>query len=477
MTARCIALIGYTGVIFKSFAGALEEQGFKVVWVCINHSEARCLVDNLSVSEQRVLDINTDFSPLPDGADLSSCRKDLEKLETEEGPRVLDIIQMDRMLRTKSTPFALQYMNHCAQRMKLFFERHQVALISSGRDSAMQLTSMLVGRLMEIPWVVPTRLRIPRNTYGFCTNHETDTFVKLKISDPVNDRKWAEEVLANFDDLSQRPALKVAAQSFKDTLKLLAPHFFAFRDLCKRGLYDRGNDYSRYTIPKIIRMYLGRRFNMLMFNIFKPWQKAGESPFCIYALHTQPESSVDVAGSYFSDQIGLIQFIARSLPVTHELYVKIHPTDIDGKKLKFYRVIQAIPGVRLIHDDLDSRDLIKRCDIIFALTGTIGYEGGLMGKAVITFARNYYNGLPTVYYCESPPQLPDLIDKLLNDAAEESSIIRENVLEFLSFYRSRVFDGEVNRMFGSNPRGLMDSDNQILRQAYEALYKHLVDTR
>lgn len=472
--ARTIALINYPGAYFKGFTDALQEQGFNLVWVCINHSDAVYMTHHMSIPENRVLDVNLGFSPLPDDSDLEECRKSLSSLETEDGPRIFDIIQMDRMLRTKSTAFAMQYMNHCAQAMRTFFRKHQVSLITSGRDSALQLTSMLVGRQLNIAWVVPTRLRIPRDTYGFCTNHETDTFIQVKDANPEKDREWAIEVLAKFDDASQKPALKIAAQSLKDTLKLLKPHFIAFKDLLKRSWLDKGNDFSRYTIPKIIKMYVDRRINMLMFNIYKPWKKPGTSPYCIYALHTQPESSIDVAGSYFSDQLGLIQFIARSLPITHELYVKIHPTDIDGKRLKFYKAIQAIPGVRLIHNDLDSRELINRCDIIFALTGTIGYEGGLMGKSVITFANNYYNELPTVHYCEAPPQLPMLINSVLNKPVPENEAIREHIIKFLSIYRSRVFDGEVNRMYGANPRALLETDNQTLKIAYETLFEKLV---
>ena len=472
--ARTIALINYPGCYFKGFADALKEQGFNLVWVCINHSDAVYMTHEMSIPESQVLDVNLGFSPLSDDFDLEECRKNLSSLETEDGPRIFDIIQMDRMLRTKSTPFSLQYINHCAQAMRSFFCKHQVSLISSGRDSALQLTSMLVGRQLNIAWVVPTRLRIPRDTYGFCTNHETNTFIQLKDANPGKDREWAIEVLAKFDDPSQKPALKIAAQSFKDVLKLRNSHFMAFKKLYKRSLLDKGNDFSRYTIPKIIKMYVDRRINMLMFNIYKPWKKTGSGPFCIYALHTQPESSIDVAGSYFSDQLGLIQFIARSLPITHELYVKIHPTDIDGKNLKFYRAIQSIPGVRLIHNDLDSGTLINRCDIIFALTGTIGFEGGLMGKRVITFANNYYNELPTVHYCEAPPKLPMLINSILNKPAPNHEAIRENILRFLSIYRSRVFDGEVNRMFGANPSALLDTDNQTLKIAYEILFKKLV---
>lgn len=477
--SRVIALINYPGKYFKDFADTLIGQGFNVVWVCINHSDAYYLTKNTNVHSKLILDINRDFKPLPDHSDLDSLKEDLSLLESVEGPTIYDIIQMDRMLRRKSTSFAIQYIHHISTKMQAFFKRHKVSLISSGRDSALQLTSMLVGHYENIPWVVPTRLRIPLETYGFSTHHQFHSFVKLKEESYEKDREWAEGVLTKFIDVTEKPALKIAAQSFKDTLKLIIPHIFLFKDLLKRSIFDRGNSFSRYTIPSIIGMYLRRRLNMLKFKIYKPWSKPSTTPYCIYALHTQPESSIDVAGAYFSDQIGLIQFIARSLPVTHELYVKIHPTDIDGKDLKFYRRIKSIPGVRLIHDDLDSRTLIEQSDMIFTLTGTIGLEGGLLGKPVITFAKVYFNDLPTVHYCEAPPQLPKLIKDLLNleksSSGKEHDNIYQNAIKFYSSYRSYVMDGEVNRMFGANPRELTKTDLETIGIAYNLLFKKLVE--
>jgi len=95
-------------------------------------------------------------------------------------------------------------------------------------------------------------------------------------------------------------------------------------------------DMAVYRRSRRSVLYLRRRFNMNVFKGFPPHSSVGEGPFCLYASHTQPESSIDVAGSYFADQIALINFISRSLPVSHELYVKIHPTDVDGKSFLFY---------------------------------------------------------------------------------------------------------------------------------------------
>lgn len=471
MKNKNIALINYPGHYFSGFAKSLEDLGFSVYWVCINRSDAQFLTKKMGVSASYVLDTTTGFDPTSMCIDV--CRSNLAELEKSSTPRVNDVVLMDRVLRRKTSDFALKYIEHLNVVLTKFFVDNDICLITSGRDSALQITSMMVANKLEIPWVVPTRLRIPLETYGFCTGHETDTFIKFRAQSD-QDLKWANEVIENFFTSKQRPALKIAARNFKDTVRLLGPHFFVFMDLLKRGIIDRGNDYSRYTITTIIKMYLNRRINMLSFAFSPPWSLPGAAPFCIYALHTQPESSIDVAGSFFSDQVALITFISRSLPANYELYVKVHPTDVDGKSLLFYRAIKNIPSVRLIHDSVDSRSLVANAAIVFTLTGTIGYEAGLMGRSVITFARNYYNELPTVHYCESPPQLPSLITSILHERNKSFDEIKRDIVDFLAKYRPRVFNGEVNRMFGTKPTTLNQNDLETLKNAYSALYQELV---
>ncbi len=472
MKRKNIALINYPGDYFAQFGSVLGRGGFNVFWVCINRSDAQYLLRNMSVPPRQVLDVNAGLKDR--NCDTSACREKLAYLEGSEGPRIYDIIMMDRMLREKDLPFALQYLEHIRDKLSRFFAEKEISIVTSGRDSALQLMAMLVCRSMGIPWVVPTRLRIPKETYGFCAGHDADNFLRIRQRRP-DDRKWSESVLENYQDTSSRPALKVAASSFKDVFSLIRPHFLHFLNLLKRSYFDRGNDFSRYTIPKIIGMYAKRRINMITFNIVSPWTSPGTGPFCIYALHTQPESSIDVAGSFFSDQIALIAFIARSLPVSHELYVKVHPTDVDGKTWAFYMRIKKIRGVRLIGADVDSLELIVKTSLVFTLAGTIGYEAGLRGKPVIAFAKNYFNALPTVHYCGSPPELPALVAALIDKPPPENW--RSDVIEFLTDYRGRIFDGEVNRMYGTNPRRLTEADLAMLQNAYNVLFENLVISR
>lgn len=462
-----IALIGYHPAdYYAGLAKALEEVGFEVFWVHGTRGAVNRQKSRLTTPPANILDTTEDFRADLNNAD--GCRRELSELERPGCPRINDIVLMDRILRNKDYKFSLCYLHHLQRVLSKFFSTNAIALVSSGRDTALQLMSMLVCRRLGIPWVAPTRMRIPLDMYMFATEHETASVVDVRIV-TNEDRAWAVEFLRSFNARPAKPALKVATRNFSDVVRMLPRHAQLFFSLLRLSLVDRWNDYSRYTIPRIVRMYLQRRFNMVTFKLFRPCSPVGDRPFCLYALHTQPESSIDVAGSYFSDQIALVTFIARSLPASHELYVKVHPTDVDGKPLSFYRKIARLPGVRLINYDADSRDLVKRASIVFTLTGTIGYEAALMGQTVVTFAKNYFNDMPTVYYCDSPPQLPALIDSILESKHNDNE--NERLVAFLAHLRARSFEGEFNRMYLPTQDQLSTEDLKALQVAYNTVFE------
>lgn len=463
-----IGLIGYTPDYFLGFGRALEQAGFEAFWINSRRSDCEYL-RQCGVPEKSFLDTAT-FDP--SAHSLEECKAALSVLDSGDGPRINDIILMDRILRKKPYEFAILYLAHLQRVVAKFIIRHDIKLVTSGRDTALQLLTMQICRHLSVAWVVPTRVRIPQEMYGFCQSHHTESLLRFREITP-DDRAWAANFLSEFSEKSLRPALKKSVRGFGDVLRLLPVHAKVFLREARKARIDVKNDYSRYTIPSLMRMYLVRRLNLFHYNVSPPYRAPSDKPFCLYAMHTQPESSIDVVGSYFSDQTTLITFIARSLPVNHELYVKIHPTDVDGRSLSFYSGITRIPGVRLISHAVDSRELIVRASIIFSISGTIAYEAGLMGKPAITFARNFFNKLPTVFYCEAPPHLPNLIASLLTK--ERQQHIREQLLDFLAEIRASSFDGEVNRTYGTDISPLSDDDILVLKQAYVALYRLLVD--
>lgn len=466
MTDRRLALIGYPAEYFLSFARSLEASGFSIYWVCSLQADSYYLRMN-GVLPERILD--TAQSWITCDQAKTDWRQELAQFENPSCPRFNDIVLMDRLLVRKDWAFAQRYLHNLAISIDQFFGNHRITFVSSWRDTAMQLVAMLVARKRGIPFVVPTRIRLPQEMYGFCTAHSTDSFVPLH--EPGDqERTWAEEFLRAFEAREMKPALKKASRSFGDVLRLMPSHARAFLYELRRSRLDAGNDYSRYPIMRLVAMYLKRRFNLLAYKVMRPADNelSEAIPFCLYALHTQPESSIDVQASYFSDQIELVRHIARSLPATHLLYVKVHPTDVDGKNLAFYRRLKSIPGVVLINFTVDSRMLLEKAAIVFALTGTIAYEAGLMQKPVVVFARNFFNALPTIHHCDAPPKLPGLIETLILAPRTDR---RAEVLQFLTQLRCACFEGEVSRTYGASNEPLRPTDLRTAQSAYDAVYR------
>jgi len=431
MHSKNIALIGFPGDYFYKFYLGLQEAGFIVYWVSTTKSMHNNLLNKHKIEPKYLLNPLEGFNTNNiDYKNLDLIRNELLSYESNELPVINDIILMDRILKRSSSDIAICFFYHIIKRMEYFFKKNKITIINSGRDSSIQLASMLLGKKMNIPWIVPTRMRIPKDMYGFTTGYESNSFIHFRNPD-VLDKQWAYNFLKEYNQGNLHPQLKIAASSFKDLFKILPLHLNIFLYRLKEYFDDRNNYYTRYTILNLIGMYYRRRKNMALLKFFKPFQFPGTTQFVLYNLHTQPESSIDVMASFFSDQISLIKSIARSIPISHELYVKVHPTDIDGKSLNFYRQIKDIPSVRLIHYACDTSELLEKASIIFTLTGTVSIEAGLRGIPVITLANNFFNSLPSIYFCSDIKKLPKLVISLLNNEPDPEinlKIIESNLL-------------------------------------------------
>jgi hypothetical protein len=117
--------------------------------------------------------------------------------------------------------------------------------------------------------------------------------------------------------------------------------------------------------------------------------------------------------------------------------------------------------------------LQEGASIVFALTGTIAYESGLLQKPVVVFAHNYFNALPTIHHCTDPTSLPSLIHRLLEADSSPSAEGRRLVLSFMARMRAACFEGEVSRTYGASNEPLRDTDLQATQKAYLALCQSL----
>ncbi|GHE53455.1 capsular polysaccharide export protein, LipB/KpsS family [Roseivirga thermotolerans] len=463
-----IVLIGYPAEYFLSLALYFEENDLETLWIVFLNADYEFLKKN-GVNKDNICYANEGFK-FEKNKDIGSLKLELSEVEKVSDLMVNDIILMDRNLSTKSYDFCIQYLGHIKHRIADFIDQHKPGIATTWRDTAPQILGSLVCKTKGIQCTIATRIRIPNDLYGFSTSIYTDDLIELRRENVEEDKSWAADFLKEFREGKEKAELKIATRSFMDVLKLIPNHLGAFYYNLRRSFADWGNNFNRYTILQILTMYLRRRYRLFIFKLIKPYVKKvdTEARFALYALHTQPESSIDVQASFFSNQIETIRIIARSLPADYYLYVKIHPTDVDGKSLDYYNEIRSIPGVRLINYSYPTPLLMKKAELIFSLTGTIAYEAALYGRKAIVFAKNFYNHFPTIFPCKSPLSLKHQIREVLELKLDKSKL-DEQIIESLAYLKPRVVQGSPSRVYGTKYELLRESDKEVLLGTYRLL--------
>ncbi len=163
--------------------------------------------------------------------------------------------------------------------------------------------------------------------------------------------------------------------------------------------------------------------------------------YVLFPIHFQPEATTLVQAPYYLDQAALIEDIAKSLPVGTQLYVKEHFTNRGRRSLAFYDRIRSTFGVRLLGPDEDSWALIDNAAAIAVITGSMGWEGLLKKKPVISFGDIYYNQCPLVYRAGEAPK--DQWHALFRKALFEHEHDEELLLAFYSAIEQTTFPGFV----------------------------------
>ena len=135
--------------------------------------------------------------------------------------------------------------------------------------------------------------------------------------------------------------------------------------------------------------------------------------FIYFPLHSEPEAVLNIESMYFSNQIEIIKHIAKSIPVSHVLYVKEHPIAVqkNARNILFYKEILEIPNVKLFHPLASQNEFLEKCSMVITITGTSGLEGILHDKPVIVFSNPRYSILPFVTIVKKNEELAKIISK------------------------------------------------------------------
>jgi hypothetical protein len=357
----------------------------------------------------------------------------LSSLEEAEGvPTIHNMIMSDRIVSKLPYGDGIAYAAHLARNLKLLFKKLKPSVVAGGHDSLHASMGFAVAKAEAIPWFAFNFSTIPVGFAALSDKIIAQENICLRYRPDEELREMAEALLEKFENKFIKVPAYVSAYNIRMVISRLNEHMFeAFKSLIARcsGRLDK---YSEYDIKFLLSQYWRKRRNML--TVPKQWfiKEPPSEPFVFFGLHMQPESSIDVNAPFYANQFDVIEKMARSIPPTYKLLVKLHISDADNYSCKQLWSLRCLPGVKLVLPNVSSRAFIERSSAIITIAGTMGLEGALLGKPVVVFGTTTYQHFPSVTRVADIRNLPQLIRSKLSEPRPSRASIIEAYKKYLN---------------------------------------------
>ncbi len=260
----------------------------------------------------------------------------------------------------------------------------------------------------------------------------------------------------NSYDLAVHKYLKHRETGIFNKLKALKDYLFNFdSELINSNFMYYGKNKSK-VIKDSINLEIKRRKN---FNFLQKLSISDPNlniPFVYFPMNVDEEMNILHYAPFFTNQIEVIRYIAKSIPIDYVLYVKEHiASKLRGwQDPDYYSEIMEIPNVILINPFFENNTLVKNSKLLFGIRGTTPLKALKYGKPSIVFGDQPFQILPSIFKIKSLDFLPELIHKALNHKVEQfeyekyEELLKDRVIEFNMFeyeYKrnTNFFSGQI----------------------------------
>ncbi len=401
------------------------------------------------------------FSPAPVSRMPDPDDQFLASFEREGVPTLHNMILGDRIVSKLDYHSVRSYCTFLARRLISFYEEMQPEAVIGGFDSLHGGLGLAVARKLNIPWFALNFSVIPSGLASFCTTMSPAARVPLDTGHLWNVSTTAESALEEFRARRLRVPAYIAPvrrgfldrarnlpRRTKNALRIAGkwPRRSYLRFVVEPGDYDPFAAIRRQRRAAAARKALAA----VPLRVEPP-----PGPYVFFGLHTQPESSIDVLAPFFSNQFWVIELLARSLPPTHRLLVKIHKSDVSNYGRAELDHMRALPGVELVAPSADARRLIESAALVFSIQGTIGLEAALIGKPVISLGDSPIALFPSVVPIGRLTELPATVRRALALPIPSRERILAAYCDYLRPFAPAAYNDWTQRPTDGNIAGLV----------------------
>jgi len=363
----------------------------------------------------------------------------LASLERNGIPTIHNMIMGDRVVSKLDYDDALSYATFLVGNMIEKITAIRPSIVIGAIDGIHGSLGLAVCKYLNVPWFCLHFSIIPPGHVCFCDNVLPAARISLDTKSSMVERQaLASESLRRFENRDIEAMAYIAPKPLSILGKLwnLPTRIGPLIATISRGRRSKTLRYTegvaRYSVMAALIQFMNASRARSALARLKVLSEPIESPFVFFGLHMQPESTVDVWAPFYSNQIWVIELLARSLPPTHKLLVKIHKSDVSNYSRQQLKQITSLPSVEIVEPFADSQRFIKKADLIVSIQGTIGLEGALYGKPVIMLGDSPNLIFSSVSCIGNLADLPALVREKLS--AQESD--REQIVaDYANFLR------------------------------------------
>lgn len=435
-----------------ALARRLEQDGVLCSFIAVNRDRAR---DIRGAGWDGEALLHLPFDPAPD-----------EPPFVDVAVRFNDLVLADRALRHLPQK-GLRYLYRAARELAAFFDRRAVDVVFSEPTWAHERLASALCAATGRKFLTPFTVRYPAGRWGFFEGGEQ---VELF---PVGGGTAPENIAPDrILNAGAPPYLKRNDQLLQDSRRL-SSRLDRVRRFITREQIDPSDPTHIQSRWHTLRTKGGEEVNRVRHR----WVRRATvdarllaTSFVVYALHKQPESSIDVLGRYYEDQAAVLMAIWRSLPTGWKLLVKEHTNAIGDRSPDFYRRLSRWPGLEVIDEATPMATLLDHARAVFTVSGTVAYEAAMKGTPAFTFAPMFFNAFPrcrrvTVEDLRQAGDIAALIDAL--PAHDPEAAAAE-----LAVIAAQSFPGRFTDVM-SDP-SVMDEENLgAIHGGMRALIEHL----
>jgi hypothetical protein len=413
--------------------------------------------------------------PVPDRDLLSS-------LESDDVPTIHNMICGDWIVSKLDYTEALAYSTFLTQRLMSLYETLKPSAVIGGFDALHSGLGFAVAKKMGIPWFALHFSVIPPGFACFCNRMSPASRVTFNERPVEEMRLVAEAAFAQFECRKiQAPAYLVPPpRSLTGQIAKLPDRALALRRTLRkahrRDFLKFVEDPSGHDVRAVLHHFHRTSGARTALSKIHTLSEPPSSPYALFGLHRQPESSIDVWAPYFSNQLWVVELLARSLPPSHKLLVKIHKSDTANYSREQLERMRSFPGVELVAPFVDTRRFIENTDLLFTIQGTIGLEAALLGKPVIVLGDSPVAIFPSTSPIGAITDLPGLVRRKLGEPRPPRYQILDAYSKFLGPFAPagyndwtiRPDDREISgyaNLFSALSRFLEKSGSESIRAA------------